>query len=117
MVDDFKEYFVNISFEQIRHIKNKAADAMVTTASLLEIPENESRYEFLVETVMQPAYDLPETHSICLLVRFDSPWYGKIYTYLKDNTLPPDLSSNQCWTFIHQTSRYTIIVETLYRWG
>jgi len=74
MVEDFKEYFVIISFEQILHIENKVADAMATIASLLKLLENESRYEFLVETMQQPAYDLLETHSICLLVGFDSPW-------------------------------------------
>jgi len=117
MVDDFKEYFMIISFEQIPRIENKAADAMATIASFLEIPENESRYEFLVESIQQPAYDLPKTHSICLLVRSDSPWYGNIYTYLKDNTFPADLSSNQHRTFICQTSRYTIIADTLYQRG
>jgi len=117
MVDEFKEHFGTISFEQIPRIENKAPDAMATIASLLEIPEYESWYEFLVETIQQPAYDLLETHSICLLVGFDSPWYGKTYTYLKENILPPNLSSNQKQTFIWQTSCYTIIADTLYRRG
>jgi len=35
MVEDFKEYFVIISFEQIPHIENKVAYAIETIASLL----------------------------------------------------------------------------------
>lgn len=35
MVDDFKKYFVEITFEQIPRNDNKAADAMATLASLL----------------------------------------------------------------------------------
>lgn len=35
MVDDFKQYFVHITFEQIPRLNNKAADAMAAIASLL----------------------------------------------------------------------------------
>jgi len=42
MADDFKEYFVKISFEQIPRIENKAADAMATITSLLDILDNQT---------------------------------------------------------------------------
>lgn len=64
---------------------------------------------------MIPAYDIPETEMICHLVGSKSPWYGEFYTYLCNHTLPPNQSNNQRKAFIHQTTRYTIIAETLYR--
>lgn len=37
--------------------------------------------------------------------------------YLKDNILPLNLSQNQKQNFIHQSARYTVIVNILYRRG
>lgn len=87
---------------------------MATIASLLDLPQNSTRYEFLVEQLRIPAYDIPETEMIFHLIGSESPWYNEFYTYLHDHTLPPNQSNNQCKTFIRQTAQYTIIVETLY---
>lgn len=38
MVDDFKHYFVHITFEQIPSLDNRVANAMATIISLLQIP-------------------------------------------------------------------------------
>ncbi|GLJ53605.1 hypothetical protein SUGI_1143560 [Cryptomeria japonica] len=115
MVDKLKASFTTITFEQIPRDQNRVADAMATIASLLNLPQNSTRYEFLVEQLWIPAYDIPESKMICCLVGSESPWYGEFYTYLRDHTLPPNQSNNQRKIFIRQTARYTIIVETLYR--
>jgi len=46
MVDDFKKYFDNITFEQIPRLQNKAADAMAMIGSLLDMPSNTHKCEF-----------------------------------------------------------------------
>ncbi|GLJ56019.1 hypothetical protein SUGI_1202740 [Cryptomeria japonica] len=115
MVDKLKASFTTITFEKIPIDQNQAVDAMATIASLLDLPQNSTRYEFLVEQLWIPAYDIPESEMICHLINSESPWYGEFYIYLHDHTLPPNQSKNQRKTFIRQTARYTIIVETLYR--
>lgn len=114
MVDSFKELFIDITFEQIPWDHNRVADAMATITSLLDLPQNSTRYEFLVEQLWIPAYDIPESKMVCQLISPDSPWYGEFYAYLHDQILPPNQSNNQHKTFIHQSTRYTIISETLY---
>lgn len=47
----------------------------------------------------------------------ESPWYNEIYTYLHTQYMSSDLSRNQKKILIRQASRYTIIVDTLYRKG
>lgn len=90
---------------------------MATIASLLQILEQQSRYEFLVEQLFSPTYDHSKSHVIYALTGSDSPLYGPIYDYLKHNILPIDQSRNQKCNFIRQASRYTLTVDTLYRQG
>ncbi|XP_059070614.1 uncharacterized protein LOC131860248 [Cryptomeria japonica] len=61
LVDDFKKYFVEITFDQMPRNENKATDAMATIASRLQTQENQECYEFLVEDLFYPAHD-PLTH-------------------------------------------------------
>lgn len=79
-----------ITFEQIPREKNRVADAMATLASLLQKPDQNKKYEFLVEELVKLAFNLPEAQIVALLHGHDSPWYGPIYTYLKDQVLPLD---------------------------
>ena len=72
MVDDMKKYFSHITFQQIPRTDNKAADAMATLASLLQMPENDLWHEFLVDTLHYPAYDTPKTRMIYSIVGHDS---------------------------------------------
>lgn len=95
MVDDFKKYFSIITFEKIPQHDNKATNAMAMIASLFDTKDTKARFEFLVESLTCPAYDDPDMSIICHLIGHDSPIYGKIYSYLKDNILPLDLSQNQ----------------------
>lgn len=41
MVDDLQKYFAHVTFQQIPQVDNKAADAMATLASMLQMPEND----------------------------------------------------------------------------
>ncbi|XP_059071335.1 uncharacterized protein LOC131865675 [Cryptomeria japonica] len=63
MVDDFKKYFANITFKKIPKLDNKAANAMATIASLLQMPTKKGHYEFLVEQLLSPAYDNSESQT------------------------------------------------------
>lgn len=114
MVENLKKCFTLITFEQVPREKNKASYAMATLASLLQILDQSAMYEFLVEEVEQPAFDPTHPHTICLLTTHESPWYGEIYTYLKDQILPMDQTKNQKKSFIPQATRYTLISDTLY---
>lgn len=82
MLDRFQSYFHMLTFEQIPRVQNKAADAMETIGSLLNIPSNVSQFEFLVEQLLVPTYDIPELEMVCELVGPNSPWYQDIYDYL-----------------------------------
>ncbi|GLJ23510.1 hypothetical protein SUGI_0445430 [Cryptomeria japonica] len=86
---------------------------MATIASLIDLPPNETHYEFLVDNLLVPSYEIMPTEMLCF-VGPKSQLYGFIFTYLCDNTLPPNLSNNQCRTFIHQSSRYVILADILY---
>lgn len=103
MVDDLKQHFTKLDFEQIPREQNRAVDAMATIASLIDLPPNETRYEFLVDNLLVPSYEFTPTEMICV-VGLESQLYGSIFTYLRDNTLPPNLSNNQRRTFIRQSS-------------
>lgn len=115
MVDDSKKYFVEITFEKIPRNDNKVADVMATLSSLLQTHENQECYEFLVEELFYPSHNCPDSHTICLLIGHDSSLYGQTYTYLKDNTLPPDLSNNQKRNFIPQSSHFTLVMDTMFK--
>lgn len=67
---------------------------MDTIESLLDIPNNASQYEFLVEQLLIPMFNVLEINLVCELVHLESPWYKEIYSYLQDQIIPPDLSLN-----------------------
>eukprot|EP01018_Ginkgo_biloba_P005988 Gb_40582 [translate_table: standard] len=117
MVDNFKQHFAQIQFEQGTQVHNKSADAMATIGSLLEMQQNTRQCQFLVEQLMIPAYDVPKSKMVCEIVGPNSPWYHDIYTYLHDHILPLDLSHKQRKSFIQRASRYVILGNTLYRRG
>eukprot|EP01018_Ginkgo_biloba_P008285 Gb_24991 [translate_table: standard] len=117
MVDCFKQYFAQIQFERVPRVHHKFADAMATIGSLLEMQQNTYQCKFLVEQLMIPAYDVPESEMVCEIVGPNSPWYHNIYTYLHDHILPLDLSRKERKSFIQRASRYVIIGNTLYRRG
>lgn len=89
---------------------------MATIASLIDLPPNETCYEFLVDNLLVPSYEITPTEMIGA-VSHESQLYGSIFIYLHDNILPPDLSNNQRRTFIRQFSRYVILADILYRQG
>ena len=60
---------------------------MATLASLLQLEQHESRFEFLVEELHHPIYDFQESHIICTLVGHESSRYGAIYSYLCDGII------------------------------
>ena len=116
MVDDMK-YFSHITFQQVPRENNKVADAMATLASLLKIPENDLRHEFLVEKLLYPTHDTPESRMICSIVGHDSSCYHHIYSYLHDQTIPDSLTQNKKGHLIRNASWYVIIAEELFRRG
>ncbi|GLJ50601.1 hypothetical protein SUGI_1078000 [Cryptomeria japonica] len=67
MVDDLKQHFIRIDFEQIPREQNRAVDAMATIASLIDLPPNETCYEFLVDNLLVPLYEITPTKRICVV--------------------------------------------------
>ena len=61
MVDDLKKYFSHITFQKMPRADNKMADAMATLSSMLQMLENDLQHEFLVEMLLYPAYNSPES--------------------------------------------------------
>ena len=92
MVDDLRKYFVQVSLQQVPRADNKAADAMATLASLLQLPENDFRHEFLVDTLHYPAYNSPDSRMICSVIGHDSSRYHHLYSYLRDQIIPNTFS-------------------------
>ena len=88
---------------------------MATIASMIDMPQNVERYEFLVGKILILAFKLPQSEFVCELVGPNSPWYQDIYDYLHAQILPPNLSKNDHRAFIHQAIRYVIIGDTLYK--
>ena len=81
-------------------MKNKVANAMATLASLLQLEQHESRYEFLVEELHHPICDSQESHVICTLVGHESSHYGAIYSYLHDGIIPETFNQFECRNLI-----------------
>lgn len=61
---------------------------MATIGSLLGIPENVSRYEFLVEQLLILAFDIPKPELVCDVVGPDSPWYEDTFSYIQHGIIP-----------------------------
>ena len=68
LIDTLRNYFTFVTFDQISRAENKVADAMATLASILQLQEHKSRFEFLVEELGYPNYDSLTTKSFVLLL-------------------------------------------------
>ena len=117
MVDSLRLYFTFISFKKIPRVENKVASAMSTLASLLQLEQHESRFEFLVEELHHPIYDSQESHVICTLVGHDSSRYGAIYSYIHDGIIPKIFNWSKHRNLIRNASRHSLISGDLYRKG
>jgi len=87
---------------------------MASVGSLIDMPANTQKCEFLIEQLLILAVDVPTTEIIYKLVGLNSPWYKDIYEYLKNGTFPFELSATQHKTFICRSSHYTILGDTLH---
>ena len=57
IIEDLKQSFTSIVFQQIPRINNKEIDAMATIASMIAMPEYSPKCEFLVENIFLPTYE------------------------------------------------------------
>jgi hypothetical protein len=94
IVEDLKQHFTEIGFQQIPRANNKATDAMVTIASMIAMPEYSPKCEFLVENIFTPAYEQTDSELVCEIVGPESPWYADIFAYLHHKTIPITLTPN-----------------------
>ena len=117
MIDSLRWYFTFISFQQIPRVENKVVDAMATLASLLQLEQHESRFEFLVEELHHPIYDSQEIHVICTLVGHESSRYGAIYLYICDGIIPKTFNWSKHRNLIRNASHHSLISGDLYRKG
>lgn len=92
MVENLKEYFTQVIFEQKTRSHNRSMDVMATIGSLLCIAPEERKMSFCLEHLQVPAYDIPESCLACEVVSPLSPWYDSIFQYLQDGTLLPDIT-------------------------
>ena len=88
---------------------------MATLASLLQLPENDFRHEFLVDTLHYPAYNSPDSRMICSVIGHDSSRYHHLYSYLRDQIIPDTFSRNERRHLIRNASRYVLVADDLYR--
>ena len=88
---------------------------MATIASMISMPEYSPKYEFLVENHFLPTYEKTNSKLVCEIFGLESPWYIDIFAYLCHETIPITFTPNQTKTFIRQTTRYTILGDTLFR--
>lgn len=68
---------------------------MATITSIIDMPQNMERCEFLVEQILILAFELSQSEFVCELVGPNSPWYQEIYDYLHAKILHPNLSKNE----------------------
>jgi len=55
-VEDLKQHFTKIIFQQIPRANNEVADAMATIASMIAMPEYSPKCGFLVENLFTLSY-------------------------------------------------------------
>lgn len=68
---------------------------MATISSMVDMPQNVERCEFLVEQILIPSFELSQSKFVCEIVGPNSPLYQDIYEYLHAQILPPNLSKNE----------------------
>ena len=90
---------------------------MATLASLLQLEQHESRFEFLVEELHHPIYDSQESRVICTLVGHESSHYGAIYSYIRDGIIPETFNRSERRNLIQNASHHSLISGDLYRKG
>jgi len=87
---------------------------MAMIRSLLDIPCNVSKHEFLIEQLLIPTFEVPKLEYACDLVGPNDLWYHEIYTYLRLGILPTDITPNLKQTFLKRSLRFVILGETLF---
>jgi len=115
LIDALRNYFTLVTFQQIPRAENKVVDAMATLASILQLQEHESRFEFLVEELCHPSYDSSDNQVIYTIVGHDSSRYTAIFSYLYDQVIPKTLTHNQKCQLICNASHYTLVSGDLYK--
>lgn len=79
LVDDFKKYLPTIVFEQIPRKIKRVVDVMATIDSLIDMPQNTTHCEFLVDNILVFVYEITPFELICVIGP-DSPLYDDIFT-------------------------------------
>lgn len=104
-----------MTFQQIPRAEKKATDAMDILASILQLQEHESWFEFQVEELCHPAYDSSNNHVICTIFGHNSSHYAPIFSYLPNQVIPKILTCNKKWKLLYNASHYTLVSGDLYR--
>ena len=90
---------------------------MATLASILQLEEHESHFEFLVEELHHTAYNSPDNHVIHIMIGHDFSYYTIIFSCLHDQIIPETLTCNQKCQLLRNVSHYTLVSSDLYRKG
>ena len=87
LIDSLRSYSTFVTFKQIPRVENKVVYDMATLASILQLEEHKSFFEFLVEELHHLAYDSLEDPVISTVVDHES--------YLCDQIIPKNLMHNK----------------------
>ena len=87
---------------------------MATFASILWLEEHESHFEFMVEELHYPTYS-HDDQTIHAMITHDSSHYASIFSYLRDQIVPDNLTHNEKCQLICNASHFILISSDLYR--
>ena len=73
VVENLKQHFTEIVFQQVPRANNKVVDAMATITSMIFKTEYSPKCEFLVDNIFTPAYEKTDSELVCEIVGPESP--------------------------------------------
>jgi hypothetical protein len=103
----YSKWIVIFQEFDLEFAKSKAKKSLVFVELICDLPRADEDTE--------PKYSLPG-ESLFLIIMF-YPWYGNILLYLQTQHFQPDISHQERRCIHHNSPRYLIISDTLYRRG
>ena len=84
---------------------------METLAFILQLQGHESFFEFQVEELNHLTYDSHDDWIIFTIVGHDSSCYSTIFSYVRDQTIPKNLTCNKKCQVIRKALHYTLVFD------
>ena len=104
--------FDDLRYTHLLRVQNQFSDALVTLASMINIPADATIRPLLIESRSVPAY-------CCLIDNIEPndglPWYHDIYHFLRLGVYPEATTAKDKRALRQLAARFMICGETLYR--